>query len=420
MKKDIAIKLENVSKYYKMYNRVRDRVKETFSPTRKRYSKDFCAVKDINLEIKKGEVLGMFGLNGAGKSTILKMIAGVVTPTKGRVHVNGNINAMLEISGALNPELTGRQNIKFNLDLNGVEDSDRNRITKEIIDFAEIGEHIDQPVKNYSSGMGARLGFGIATSTKPEILIVDEVLAVGDSIFQSKCFMKIRSLLKGGTTVVFVSHNVDLMKEFCSRAILLHDRKIVMDGDVHEIVNIYQKVMFSSNQTEALTRIQQQKELLTRGEKLDIFDSDFDNSESYENDFVKIYNSIIIDKDNKDTCILETASNYSFEFDLEFKLLLKKVSISFELYDITTKLVNTLSRYNNSNEIVDINENDKYRIKNFFNNNLFYGEYTAKVIIEAVDMLDKTIDISILDAKTMFKSIAPNSGEGMLSFKKTN
>jgi lipopolysaccharide transport system ATP-binding protein len=418
MEKDIAIKLENVSKYYKIYNRARDRVKEAFSPTRKRYSKDFCAIKDVSLEIKKGEVLGLFGLNGAGKSTLVKMIAGVVTPTTGRIHVNGHINAMLEISGALNPELTGRQNIKFNLDLNGVEESDRSRVTKEIIDFAEIGEHIDQPVKNYSSGMGARLGFGIATSTKPEILIVDEVLAVGDTIFQSKCFMKIRSLLKGGTTVVFVSHNVDLMKEFCSRAILLHDRKVMMDGDVRDIVNIYQKVMFSSNQTEALIKIQQQKELLSSGEKLDVFDNNFDNAELYENEFIKINNNMIVDADNKDTSILETASNYSFVFDLEFKIPLKKVSISFELYDITTKLVNTLSRYKNSNEIVGVRENDKYRINNFFNNNLFYGEYSAKIIIEAVDMLDKTIDISVSDFKKMFKSIAPSFGEGSLSFEK--
>lgn len=196
MRKNLAIKVDNVSKFYKIYNRARDRVKEAFNPLKKKYYNEHYVLENLNLEIEKGDVLGIFGLNGAGKSTLLKIIAGVVTPSKGRVTVSGSINAMLEVTGSLNPELTGTQNINFNLDLNRIKGEDRASITKDIVDFAEIGSYIEQPVKSYSSGMKARLGFGIATSIEPDILIVDEVLAVGDAVFQQKCFLRIRKLLE--------------------------------------------------------------------------------------------------------------------------------------------------------------------------------------------------------------------------------
>ena len=162
MRKNLAIKVDNVSKFYKIYNRARDRVKEAFNPFKKKYYNEHYVLENLNLEIEKGDVLGIFGLNGAGKSTLLKIIAGVVTPSKGRVTVSGSINAMLEVTGSLNPELTGTQNINFNFDLNRIKGEDRANITKDIVDFAEIGSYIEQPVKSYSSGMKARLGFGIA------------------------------------------------------------------------------------------------------------------------------------------------------------------------------------------------------------------------------------------------------------------
>ena len=236
MHKDIAVKLINISKVYKLYDKPVDRLKESLLPLKKKYHKEFYALKNINLEIKKGEVLGIVGVNGAGKSTLLKIIAGVLTPTSGRITVNGKLNAILELSSGLKPERTGRENIKLNLQINGIE-KDVEKITQEIIEFADIGEHIDQSVKTYSSGMKARLGFGLATSTDPDILIVDEVLAVGDILFRRKCYGRIEKLFKDGKTVIFVSHSAQSVIEFCSRAILLYDREIILEGTPKKVTD---------------------------------------------------------------------------------------------------------------------------------------------------------------------------------------
>ncbi|AXA33403.1 polysaccharide ABC transporter ATP-binding protein [Francisella adeliensis] len=417
MKKNVAIELKGVSKYYKTYDRARDRVKEAFSPIRKKYYKNFCAIKDVDLTIEKGEVLGLFGLNGAGKSTLLKMIAGVVTPTSGRVNVHGNINAMLELSGSLNPEMTGRQNIKLNLSINGIENKHRDIISKGIIEFAELGGHIDQPVKTYSSGMQARLGFGIATSTKPEILIVDEVLAVGDAIFQSKCFTKIRELLRGGTTVVFVSHSVELMIEFCNRAVLLHDRKVVMDGDVRQIGNIYQKIVFSDDQSKALADIQNKINNLGENQGLNVFDDNFDNTQFYENDYIIIKKMAIMDKTGSDICILTTGGSYSFEIDIEFKRSFEEVKFNFIVVDITNKTLNTLSKYKDNDIIMGIKENDCFQVRNSFLNDQRDGQFTIKMSVDAITNDGDSLDISIVEAKTMFKSSMPNTDNKLLISK---
>ncbi|NLU35369.1 MAG: ABC transporter ATP-binding protein, partial [Wolinella succinogenes] len=254
MKKNIAISLQNISKIYKLYDKPIDRLKESLHPFKKKYHKDFYALKNINLEIKKGEVLGIVGINGAGKSTLLKIISGVLTPSSGRVNIHGRINAILELGSSLKPELSGRENIKLNLQINGIE-KELDSLMEEIIAFAEIGEHIDQPIKSYSSGMKARLGFGIATMTDPDILIVDEVLAVGDVLFQRKCYAKIEKLFKDGKTVIFVSHSAQSVIEFCSRAILLYDREIIMDDTPKRVTDYYQKLVFSNDKQEVISEI---------------------------------------------------------------------------------------------------------------------------------------------------------------------
>ncbi len=260
MRKDLAVQLKNISKVYKLYDKPIDRFKESLHPLKKKYHKDFYALKNINLEIKKGEVLGIVGVNGAGKSTLLKIISGVLTPTMGRVNISGKINAILELGSSLKPEMTGRENIKLNLQINNIE-KDREDITKEIIEFADIGEHIDQPIKSYSSGMKARLGFAIATSTDPDVLIVDEVLAVGDVLFKRKCFSRIESLFKDGKTVIFVSHSAQSVIEFCSRAVLLYDREIIMDDIPKKVTDYYQKLVFSQDKQKVLDLINRKIEV---------------------------------------------------------------------------------------------------------------------------------------------------------------
>lgn len=254
MNDEIAISLRNVSKKYKLYDQPIDRLKEALHPLKKQYHKDFYALRDINLEVKKGEVLGLVGVNGAGKSTLLKIISGVISASTGSVNVSGRLNAILELNSGLKPEMTGLENIRLNLLLNGIE-LDKGKHTQDIIDFADIGDHINQPVKTYSSGMKSRLGFGIATSTDPDILIVDEVLAVGDVLFQRKCYSKIEKLFKSDKAVIFVSHNTQSVIQFCSRAVLLYDRQIIMDDKPKKVTDFYQKLVFSEDKQNAVNQI---------------------------------------------------------------------------------------------------------------------------------------------------------------------
>jgi ABC-2 type transport system ATP-binding protein len=200
----------------------------------------FWALKDINLEIKKGETVGIIGPNGAGKSTLLKLIAGVTKPTKGEIMINGEIAPLIELGAGFHPELTGRENITLNGVILGLSKKEVAEKFKEIVDFAELWEFIDQPIKHYSSGMYLRLAFSVAVHTNPDILLIDEILAVGDESFKAKCFKKMEEFKKQGVTIVLVSHDLEKVKDFCQRAIYLNKNHILIDGDVHKAVSSYQ------------------------------------------------------------------------------------------------------------------------------------------------------------------------------------
>ena len=216
---NISVKIENVSKIFKLYSSNKDRFKEALSIKKKKYHRDFFALKDINLEIKKGEVLGFLGKNGAGKSTLLKIITGVLNPSEGNVKTIGKISALLELGAGFNMEYTGIENIYLNATLMGIEKKEIDAKIQDIIDFADIGDFINQPVRSYSSGMFARLAFSVAINVDPEILIVDEALSVGDMAFQEKSITKMKEIMKSGTTIIFVSHSLPSIRNFCERAI---------------------------------------------------------------------------------------------------------------------------------------------------------------------------------------------------------
>ena len=218
-----------------------DSLKEYFIKLAKRQLrfKQFTALNDINFTISKGEIVGLMGLNGSGKSTLLKIIAGVMKPTTGRVAVKGSIAPLIEVGAGFNADLSGRENIFLNSYLLGFNKKYINDHLDEIIEFAELGEFIDVPLKNYSSGMKSRLGFAIATAVDPDVLIVDEVLAVGDFKFQQKCHKKIKELMDGDTTVLIVSHNINQIKELCTRCIWLEKGKMIADGPSEEVCAKY-------------------------------------------------------------------------------------------------------------------------------------------------------------------------------------
>ncbi|WP_394886647.1 ABC transporter ATP-binding protein [Clostridium butyricum] len=236
---DIAIKIENLSKVYKLYDKPIDRMKESLSLTKKKYGRDHYALKDISFEVKKGETVGILGTNGSGKSTLLKIITGVLTPSSGKVEVNGKISALLELGAGFNPEYTGLENIYLNGTMMGYTREQMEERVQPIMDFADIGEFIHQPVKTYSSGMFARLAFAVAINVEPEILIVDEALSVGDVKFQIKCMDKMKEMMEGGTTVLFVSHDTNAIRRFCAKAIWLNNGLTMDIGEVNKIADKY-------------------------------------------------------------------------------------------------------------------------------------------------------------------------------------
>ena len=236
---EIAISLKNVSKCFRRYPRPVDRLKEMLLPNRSR-GHEFWALQDISLEVAQGETLGIIGQNGSGKSTLLQLIAGTLTPTTGQVKVHGRVSALLELGSGFNPEFTGRQNVFFNGRVLGLSQQEIEKKFDEIAAFADIGDFIDQPVKTYSSGMLVRLAFSVAVSADPDVLIIDEALAVGDIYFQQKCFERIRGLRDSGVTLFFVSHDSTAVYKLCDRAILMEHGQAVLDAKPKQVINLYE------------------------------------------------------------------------------------------------------------------------------------------------------------------------------------
>lgn len=236
-----VISVQNVSMKFNMSKEKIDSLKEYFIKMMKKelMYKEFTALSDVSFEVKKGEVVGLVGLNGSGKSTLLKIIAGVMKPTCGKVSVQGSVAPLIEVGAGFNSNLSGRENIFLNGYMLGFSKEYIQEHMEEIIDFSELEEFIDVPMKNYSSGMKARLGFAIATTVRPQVLIVDEVLAVGDFKFQQKCHERISSLMSNDTTVLFVSHSIEQVKNLCSRCIWLEKGKVVMDGEAEGVCSKY-------------------------------------------------------------------------------------------------------------------------------------------------------------------------------------
>ena len=258
----VAIKAEHLTKIYKIYERNIDRLKETFHPFHKKYSKDFYALNDISFEIRRGENIGLVGKNGAGKSTLLKIITGVLTPSSGNLIVNGKIASLLELGAGFNPEMTGIENIYMNGLLMGHTRDVMDKKIDDIINFADIGDFINQPVKTYSSGMFARLAFAVNAFVEPDILIVDEALSVGDAFFQSKCMDKMRSMIQGGVTVIFVSHDTFAVKNLCERAFLMKSGKILMDSTAKDVVETYRNMLLESRGELSQEQSQRQSNLV--------------------------------------------------------------------------------------------------------------------------------------------------------------
>lgn len=258
MSSEISIKVENLSKCYQIYAQPRDRLKQFVLPhlqrlfglPTKEYYREFWALKDVSFEVRRGETVGIIGRNGSGKSTLLQMICGTLTPSKGSVTTYGRVAALLELGSGFNPEFTGRENVYMNAAVLGMSTKEIDARYEKIVEFADIGEFIGQPVKTYSSGMMVRLAFSVAIHVEPDILIVDEALSVGDAYFQAKCAKMIQGIIAAGSTVLFVSHDTASVKSLCSRALLLESGCSQYFGDVSTAVEKYYSALIERQRTE--------------------------------------------------------------------------------------------------------------------------------------------------------------------------
>ncbi len=348
MDNDLMIEIRDLTKVYKMYDKPIDRLKESLSITHKQYSKDFYALSNINLEIHRGENIGIIGTNGAGKSTLLKIITGVLSPTSGTVKVNGKISALLELGAGFNPEYTGLENIYLNGTMMGYTREEVNAKVDGILQFADIGEFIHQPVKTYSSGMFARLAFAVAINVEPEILIVDEALSVGDVFFQAKCYKKFEELKANGTTILFVSHDLSSINKYCDKVVFMNKGNKIAEGVPKDMIDLYKKYQVNQipslsdplveeeNMLDEVTSVKQQGGLWKVQLSLN------PHINEYGNMMGEIFDFAILDEKNRITNTLSKGSEFTIKMHVKFYSAIEDPIFAFTILNMQgTELAGT-------------------------------------------------------------------------------
>ncbi len=415
---EIAISLNNVSKCYKRYSRPVDRLKELLLPG-KSHAQNFWALQDINLEVKKGETLGIIGQNGSGKSTLLQIIAGTLTPTTGEVGVNGRVSALLELGSGFNPEFTGRQNVFFNGRILGLSRAEIEEKFDQIAAFAEIGDFLEEPVKTYSSGMVVRLAFAVVANTEPQILIVDEALAVGDAKFQARCMKRIRNMKEEGVTILFVSHDSSSVKMLCEKGVLMSQGRMLEVGTPKDVVNRYIAIL-SSDQTQ-----KEAKEIISLKE-----DDDFIKTEKYKgmhrhgNKLAIIKDVRLTDSNNKLATKLKTSSDFNIVILLEARGYLSDLVVGISIknlmgiviYGTNTQLMNI--KCPQLDEFQQVTAN--FQMNCYLNN----GVYTVTVGIHSeegmsYDWVDEMMVFEVINDKVCAGLIEMNSSFEISEIKAT-
>jgi teichoic acid transport system ATP-binding protein len=335
MGKDSVINLSNIAKTYRLYDRHVDRVKEIFHPLRKKYYHEFKALTGVSVSVNRGDTVGIIGKNGSGKSTLLQIICGIVQPSGGMVETRGRISALLELGAGFNPEFTGRQNVFLNGAIMGLSKTEIASALPDIEAFADIGSFIDQPVKKYSSGMYVRLAFAVAINVSPDILVVDEALAVGDTAFQAKCFAKFSEFQQKGITILFVTHSLDLVTRYCSNAYLLNQGKIKYQGDPKLAVDEYNRLlvdlskMEDSDETPAIQELDGKREQEWQGQF-----SVNPNENCYGNGNARIIEGGIFDAKGNPAQVLRQGQFYEFRLKVKFNEMLQEPILAYTIKDV--------------------------------------------------------------------------------------
>ena len=318
---DLAIKITNLTKIYKLYGRNRDRLKDSLGLSKKATYKEHYALKNVDMEVKTGESVGIIGVNGSGKSTILKIITGVLNATSGDVQINGRISALLELGAGFNMEYTGLENVYLNGTMMGFTEKEIDERLQDILDFADIGDFVHQPVKTYSSGMFVRLAFAVAINIDPEILIVDEALSVGDVFFQAKCYHKFEEFKKMGKTILFVSHDLTSIAKYCDRVILLNKGVKLAEGNPKDMVNMYKKLLVHQLDEETLEDVSGKSAIGEKSQDGKAWKNNFEVNPTvtdYGERQAEIVDFAIIDQYGAYSSIIEKGSVYKVKAKIHF------------------------------------------------------------------------------------------------------
>ncbi len=394
------IQVEHVSKAFKMYNSPMDKLKEALSPTGKVRHTDFYAITDLSFSVKPGEIMGIMGRNGSGKSTLLKMITGIYEPTEGQIHVSGKVSSLLELGTGFNLEYTGIENIFFYGTLMGFSRSQMEAKLQSIVDFAEIGDYVYQPVKTYSSGMFARLAFSCAINVEPDILIVDEILSVGDMRFQAKCFNKFKDFKKQGVTILYVGHDVGMMRSFCDTAMWINKGKLVDIGDPTFISAKYTEFMYkdvitdftdykmiSACETEKSKTVDEQEaekkeQLEPQKESKKITDSLFPDSIAHWGSSTGMISEVtMLNKDGKETNSFDTGDQLKIviKFSISNKINTEFFSVAFSIKNTEGTDLIVKTTYD---EKIEIHPGNNQTISFEFNPRLSSGDYYLVIALE--------------------------------------
>lgn len=419
MSEEIAISLKNISKCYKRYARPVDRLKEILLPG-KSQAEEFWALKDINLEIPKGETLGIIGQNGSGKSTLLQIVAGTLTPTTGDIFVNGRISALLELGSGFNPEFTGRQNVFFNGRILGLSNEEIAAKFEDIAAFAEIGEFIDRSVKTYSSGMVVRLAFAVIANTEPSILIVDEALAVGDARFQARCMKRIRQLKEQGVTILFVSHDSSSVKMLCKTAVLMNSGKILEVGEPKEVVNHYIALLSSDKQKQD-DRVEQSQDYSQEIKEIEnhddfVLENQLQKKNYRHGNQLAVINSVkITDLDNKKISKVETGTTFQIIVSLEAKEELEKLIVGISLRNLMGLVIYGINTHLMNVDLPDLQTGQQLKVCFQIPCHLNKGIYTFTVGIHS----EEGISYDWVDELVVFEVINGKFCDGVVDLKST-
>lgn len=392
---DYAIRVKNVSKMYKLYDKPTDRLKEALGVTKKKRYREHYALREVSFDVKKGETIGIIGTNGSGKSTILKIITGVLNQTSGDVEINGRISALLELGAGFNMEYTGIENVYLNGTMIGFSKEEIDQKLKDILDFADIGDFVNQPVKTYSSGMFVRLAFAVAINIDPEILIVDEALSVGDVFFQAKCYKKFEEFKQLGKTILFVSHDLSSISKYCDRVVLLNKGVKLDEGDSQKMVDQFKKVLVGvditkEEQSENKKNANNKIENAVKGKWKDNFQINPKLNE-YGNHKAEIVDFAIVDENGLLSNAIRKGSMFTIRSKVHFNESIDNPIFTYTLKTIKgVDITGTNTMYEKRN-IGVVKAGDEFVASFSQEMNLQGGEYLLSISCTGYDGMDFTV-----------------------------